>query len=153
MPAIVGLLTAGPAASAERQLDRMMTASGIGKCSKYIEPRLGVFMGWGTEPDCAGRSRTKLHESKDLDLVLTDDGGVASEAIETMWNRGDWTTAGCGTDSRDWNVRVSDALGAMQGRFHGIAVNRQQGEVVLFNDRWGLSRLYIYDSAEAVYFA
>jgi len=42
---------------------------------------------------------------------------------------------------------------SLNGIFHGLAVDRLQGEVLLFNDRYGMHRLYFHEAADAFYFA
>jgi len=41
----------------------------------------------------------------------------------------------------------------IDGRFHGLLANRESGEALLFNDRYGMHRVYYHESAEAFYFA
>jgi asparagine synthase (glutamine-hydrolysing) len=41
----------------------------------------------------------------------------------------------------------------LNGRFHGLVVDRNQGTAMLFNDRYGMHRLYYYESKDAFYFA
>jgi asparagine synthase (glutamine-hydrolysing) len=41
----------------------------------------------------------------------------------------------------------------LNGRFHGLVADRRRGTVLLFNDRYGLQRLYYYEAKSAVYFA
>src|SRR6185436_13654881 len=42
---------------------------------------------------------------------------------------------------------------SLNGRFHGLLVRGHRNEAVLFNDRYGLHRLYWHQSGEALYFA
>jgi len=41
----------------------------------------------------------------------------------------------------------------LNGRFHGLLVNQTLGAARLFNDRYGMHRLYVRESKEAFYFA
>jgi len=41
----------------------------------------------------------------------------------------------------------------LNGRFHGLIVDRSRGTAMLFNDRYGMHRLYYYEAREAFYFA
>ncbi len=40
---------------------------------------------------------------------------------------------------------------ALNGRFHGIVVDRTRGTTTLFNDRYGMERIYYHESREALY--
>src|SRR5207245_7313778 len=41
----------------------------------------------------------------------------------------------------------------LNGRFHGLLTDRTRGTTTLFNDRYGMHRLYYHESKEAFYFA
>jgi len=41
----------------------------------------------------------------------------------------------------------------LNGRFHGLVVDGARGTVTLFNDRYGLQRIYYHESKDAFYFA
>jgi asparagine synthase (glutamine-hydrolysing) len=41
----------------------------------------------------------------------------------------------------------------LNGRFHGLLSDRRRGRTMLFNDRYGMQRLYYHQSKDAFYFA
>jgi len=41
----------------------------------------------------------------------------------------------------------------LNGRFHGLLMDRTQGSVSLFNDRYGIHRIYYHESKNAFYFS
>jgi asparagine synthase (glutamine-hydrolysing) len=41
----------------------------------------------------------------------------------------------------------------LNGRFQGLLIDRNQGTATLFNDRYGMHRIYYHESKEAFYFA
>ena len=41
----------------------------------------------------------------------------------------------------------------LNGRFHGLLANRARGTAMLFNDRFGLQRLYYHEAKDTFYFA
>ncbi len=47
----------------------------------------------------------------------------------------------------------SDFPKGLNGRFHGLIVDRSRGTSLLFNDRFGLQRLYYHQAQDAFYFA
>jgi len=46
-----------------------------------------------------------------------------------------------------------DFLQELNGRFSGILVDVQAGKVLLFNDRYGMQRIYFYENRDAFYFS
>src|SRR5208283_2797766 len=41
----------------------------------------------------------------------------------------------------------------LNGRFHGLVADRRNGIAMLFNDRYGLQRIYYHEAEDAFYFA
>jgi asparagine synthase (glutamine-hydrolysing) len=41
----------------------------------------------------------------------------------------------------------------LNGRFHGLLMDRKRGTATLFNDRYGMHRIYYHEAKEAFYFA
>jgi asparagine synthase (glutamine-hydrolysing) len=41
----------------------------------------------------------------------------------------------------------------LNGRFHGLVADRARGTAMLFNDRFGLQRIYYHEASDAFYFA
>ena len=42
---------------------------------------------------------------------------------------------------------------SLNGRFQGLLADRARGCALLFNDRYGMHRMYYHESADAFYFA
>ena len=41
----------------------------------------------------------------------------------------------------------------LNGLFSGLLIDRQRSRALLFNDRYGLERLYFHETSDALYFA
>src|SRR5439155_26871142 len=41
----------------------------------------------------------------------------------------------------------------LNGRFHGVLTDRTRRETILFNDRYGMERIYYHEAKDAFYFA
>src|SRR5690348_7996198 len=54
---------------------------------------------------------------------------------------------------RRYEERDEAFLTELNGWFSGVIVDHRQHKVILFNDRYGVNRLYYYQSPEAFYFA
>ncbi len=61
------------------------------------------------------------------------------------------------TEGSSYLVHLSEEDGSfpagLNGRFHGLLTNRTLGTAMLFNDRYGMHRIYYHESREAFYFA
>jgi asparagine synthase (glutamine-hydrolysing) len=42
---------------------------------------------------------------------------------------------------------------SLNGRFHGVLADKKKGTATLFNDRYGMARIYLHEARDAFYFA
>jgi asparagine synthase (glutamine-hydrolysing) len=63
----------------------------------------------------------------------------------------------CDTDDSSYLVHLAEEdlafPAGLNGQFHGLLADRSRGVATLFNDRYGLHRIYYHESKEAFYFA
>jgi asparagine synthase (glutamine-hydrolysing) len=156
MPGIVGLITQMPCAEAQRQLLRMVGATchesfyGTGTWS---DESLGLYVGWTARGKDFADSMPLFNEGKDVVLVFSGEEfpepGVASRLKELGHN--------LPAEGLAYLVHLyeQDSFfpAGLNGRFHGLLADRARGLVLLFNDRYGMHRLYYYQGKNAFYFA
>jgi asparagine synthase (glutamine-hydrolysing) len=93
------------------------------------------------------------NEFGDLVLVFSGDEIPAPETQRELKARGHVLDV----DGPDYLVHLaeedSDFPVALNGKFHGVLVDRKCAKATLFNDRYGMHRMYYSVSGEAFYFA
>ena len=140
MPGLCGLLTTMPRADAEATLASMvgaLTHEAFYTTGMYVDEQSGLYVGWA-ERQARGRDRMPLRSgSGEVALVLS--GEMIPE-----------TDAASLADQAEADRRFPAAL---NGRFHGVRIDRRAGTVTLFNDRYGMHRLYYHDGGDAFYFS
>ena len=156
MPGLVGLITRMPRESAEAELLRMVAA--LRHETSYVsgtwsEESLGLYVGWversGPQAGCMPFKNALG------DLVLAFSGEDVSERgrASRLRRRCD---AGHG-EGLSYLVHLAEKDPSfpkcLNGRFHGVLVDKQNGTANLFNDRFGMHRVYYYETKEAFYFA
>src|SRR5207253_2346260 len=62
------------------------------------------------------------------------------------------------TDDTSWLVRAYEEQGPafiekLNGWFSGVVLDLRHDRAILFNDRYGLSRIYVHEHADGVYFS
>jgi asparagine synthase (glutamine-hydrolysing) len=154
MPGIVGLITRSGRAQAEAQLQRMVQAlrhEEFYETGTWINEAAGVYIGWiarkGTFP--GGRPIKIDSDSKMLFLS----GEEFSAPQVPFYERNGHGTIG---DPGSWLVELTKSKSFpenLNGRFQGLLVDTVSGTAQLFNDRYGLHRLYFHEGADAFYFA
>lgn len=149
MPGIMGLIRKGPVERGDRaDLERMVKSakrepfdvSGV-----YQDEALGVSVGWVCHEGSFSAGLPFWNAAKDIGLIyvgedLSGDGagpgsGAAGPLVHRYEDRGD------------------GFLTELNGCFSGLLIDRRARRVVLFNDRYGLGRIYVHEDEDAFYFA
>ncbi|MGA2831967.1 MAG: hypothetical protein ABSE55_02745 [Terracidiphilus sp.] len=156
MPGIVGLITKRPRQWAEEQL-RKMVAVLLHEPSyvtgTWIDESLGVYVGWVARNNSFSNQMPVINERGDRVLIFS--GEEYPEPGTTVRLRQ-------GNHVIDDNpaaylVHVAEEDPAfpksLNGRFHGLLADRTAGTAMLFNDRYGMHRVYYHEAFDAFYFA
>jgi len=156
MPGIVGLFTRMPRASAELQLLKMVESvrhESTYVTGTWIDESLGLYVGWTARKDSFSDGMPLRNERNDVILVFSGeayaDSGIANHLKK------------CGheldTEGPSYLVHLyeenSEFLSDLNGQFHGLLIDKTNGTATLFNDRYGLHRLYFHESKDGFYFA
>jgi asparagine synthase (glutamine-hydrolysing) len=156
MPGIVGLITKVPRERAERELLRMVASlrhETSYETGTYIDESLGVYVGWIARRASFSAVMPLRNQRGDVTLVFSGeefpnpgallpfkDQSRALESIEALYL--------VHLAEEDPSFPAS-----LNGRFHGLLVDRNSSAVSLFNDRYGMQRLYYHEANETFYFA
>jgi asparagine synthase (glutamine-hydrolysing) len=139
MPGIVGLVTRMSREQAEPQLLRMVEAlrhEPFYVTGTWVDESLGVYVGWVARKTSAGDGMP-LRSARG-DVVLVFSGETFPES-----------TAGL-VDLYEDHPRFPEPV---NGRFHGLVADRLRGTSTLFNDRYGMHRLYYHEGKDTLYFS
>jgi asparagine synthase (glutamine-hydrolysing) len=139
MPGIVGLMTSMPREQAEAELLRMVEAlrhESFYTTGTWKDEALGVYVGWVTRKDSCGDGMPLRTEHGNVVVFCGEDFGDG-RAPQGLHVRDD----------------AEDFFRRLNGRFHGVHTDRGRGTATLFNDRYGLHRIYYHASPRAFYFA
>ena len=145
MPGIVGLITTLPREVAESQLRKMVAAmchSPDYERGTWVDAELGVYIGWTALKHHPARMPLA---DENGDIVLVFSGEDFSGDMAEQPRPASHLLEIC---RRDKNFPAS-----LNGRFHGVMVDRALGTALLFNDRYGLHRVYYCESRDGFYFA
>src|SRR6266568_6784958 len=156
MPGIVGLITKMPREEAEQELLRMVEAlrhEDFYVAGTWIDESLGVYVGWVAREGSFSDGMPLRSERGDVTLVFSGEEFPEPGTAQRLRERGrDFDTAGPSYLVQLYEEDASFPAG-LNGRFHGLLVDRNQVKAVLFDDRYGMHRLYYHESRDAFYFA
>ena len=156
MPGIAGIITNGlPRELAAEQLHRMLGVlrhESSYVSGSWVDERAGIHVGW-TAIDNAAGSMPFRNEQGDRILVFSGEEFPEPGTSQALRSRGhEFDQSGF-----SYLVHVAEEdpsfPASLDGRFHGLLANRESGEALIFNDRYGMHRLYYHESADAFYFA
>jgi asparagine synthase (glutamine-hydrolysing) len=156
MPGIVGLITKMPREWAEPQLLRMVESlrhEAFYVSGMWIDESLGVYAGWIERRGSFCEGMPVSDESGDVHLVFSGEEFSPPDIGRQLKERGH--DVGPTAPSYLAHLYEEDPKFPMilNGRFHGLAADRKRGTVTLFNDRYGMHRIYYHEAKEAFYFA
>jgi asparagine synthase (glutamine-hydrolysing) len=147
MPGIVGLVTTVPRQCAELELRRMLATichESFYETGTYCDEALGVYIGWAVPEGSFSAGMPLVNERGDVVMVFSGEefsDAAMSNALETP----------------DYLVQLYEKdpcfPAGLNGRFQGLVTNRAQGTATLFNDRYGMHRVYYHESKDTFYFA
>jgi asparagine synthase (glutamine-hydrolysing) len=156
LPGIVGLITKLPQAVAEQQLLAMVKClrhEPFYNCGTWSDPELGVYIGWVARRGSFADEMPVRNEDGQITLFFAGEEFPEPGLKRELRQRGHRFSD---EDSSYLVHRYEDEAEfpkGLNGRFHGLMVDRRQGTATLFNDRFGLQRLYYHDSKDGFYFA
>ncbi len=140
MPGLVGIVSPMPEQEATATLAEMVEA--LRHETFYVggtwsDPSLGLYVGWMERPE------SEVHR-----WPLSDGRGEAR-----VFFSGQNLAAGGVDHLAEQAAADPGFLSGLDGIFHGLMIDRRRGTATLFNDRYGLHRLYYHETKEAFFFA
>lgn len=156
MPGIVGLVTKMPREWARRQLTEMVKS--IRHESFYTtgileEESLGVYVGWAARQGSFSDGMPLRNEKNDVAMVFSGEEFPTPETARRLKEQGHVLLG----DPSSYLVHLYEQDRSfpsdLNGRFHGLVIDERLGSSLLFNDRYGMHRIYYHKSPDAFYFA
>jgi asparagine synthase (glutamine-hydrolysing) len=115
---------------------------------------LGFYAGWTCFQNESGGSLPVWNEAKDVCLIFSGEHHSEQADIDGLRARGHQFDG----DDLSWLVHWYEELGPgflrrLNGWFSGLLLDLRDSTVTLFNDRYGVNRIYYYQNADAFYFS
>jgi len=155
MPGIVGILTHLPREAAVRELTQMLKSiqhESFYTTDTLIDEELGVYAAWTARKQSFSECMPLRNEREDIVMVFSGEEFPEPDIVRQLKQKGH------ALDARgpSYLVHLYEDDPAfpqgLNGTFHGLVVDRVQRNVVLFNDRFGMHRLYYHQAARGFYF-
>ena len=156
MPGIVGLVTRLPPPQAKAELVEMMRVmrhEPFYVLRTWMDETLGLYLGWSARQGSFSDAGPHLNETGDVVLVFSGEDYPEPGTRQRLKEQGH--TIGDAEASYIVHQYEEDPSfpANLNGRFHGVLIDRRRGSALLFNDRYGMNRVYVHECADGTYFA
>jgi len=120
----------------------------------YANEDLGLWTGWvcpkGTFSDCM----PVWNERKDICLIFSGEDFADPAAIDALRANGHvFDRENASYLVHQYEEMGSGFLAQIDGWFSGLLVDLREHKIILFNDRYGVNRIYYHETSDNLYFA
>jgi asparagine synthase (glutamine-hydrolysing) len=157
MPGIVGIVSQRPSQEHYGLLKSMV------KClihepfytdGTYINEELGLWSGWACHDGTFGDCLPIWNEKKDICLLFSGEDFADQAEIDALRMRGHEFAS----EDASYLVHLYEEMGyefleKLNGWFSGLLLDLREQKFILFNDRYGVNRLYYHEDAGGFYFS
>ena len=119
----------------------------------WSDPSLGIYVGWVARSDSFAAKMPVQNERREATLIFSGEEFPDPGTVEALRGRGHVFADDGAAYLIHRYEEEADFPRQLNGRFHGLLSDNSAGTAVLFNDRYGLQRLYYHETNDAFYFA
>jgi len=156
MPGIAGLITKMPREWAEPQLARMLEAirhESFYSVGSWTDDSSGTYVGWAERRNSFSDGMPLRNETGEVVLVFSGEEFPQPDTARSLTARGHILEP----EGPSYLVHTYEEdpcfPRSLNGRFHGLVADQRRRTSTLFNDRYGMHRVYYHESKDAFYFA
>jgi asparagine synthase (glutamine-hydrolysing) len=156
MPGIVGLVSRMGREWAEPQLLRMVDAlrhEPFYTTGTWIDESLGVYVGWIARKNSFSDAMPVCNERGDVVLIFAGEEFPEPGTALRLQRQGHVLDSHGPAYLPHLYEEDAGFPANLNGRFHGLLTDQKRGKALLFNDRYGMQRIYYHESIDAFYFA
>ena len=119
----------------------------------WMDETLGLYLGWSARQGSFSDAGPHLNETGDVVLVFSGEDYPEPGTRQRLKEQGH--TIGDAEASYIVHQHEEDPSfpANLNGRFHGVLIDRRRGSALLFNDRYGMNRVYVHECPDGTYFA
>ena len=157
MPGISGIIGIGNTAENENHLRKMnahMMHESFYTSGQLVNERLKSWLGWVNIKNSFSDCNPIWNENRDVCMIFCGEDHTDSDQITKLKIEGHEF----GLGNASYLVHYYEDLGAdffpkLNGSFCGVILDYRNSSVTLFNDRYGLNRLYYREKDGSLYFS
>lgn len=155
MPGITGIIAKAGVEQADiARMTRCMLHEPSYVSGTYTHQGLGVGVGWVSHGGSFADCMPLWNERRDICLVFSGEDFMDAGEVRQLCGRQFDVEAG----NASYLIGLYEAIGLgfiekLNGWFSGLLIDLRKNIVVLFNDRYGLGRVYFHEGPDRFYFS
>src|SRR5262245_7034655 len=157
MPGIVGLIGGGfteEHCATVRLMASAMMHEPFCATGTYVAQSLDLSLGWVVHRQSFADCMPVWNETRDICLVFSGEEFSEAGELRRLQSRGH----AFASDNASYLVHLYEEQGSefvsrLNGWFSGVLVDFRLQKIVLFNDRYGLNRIYYHEHPTGFYFS
>ena len=156
MPGIVGIISKQTKGNEEELLEKMvqsMMYESFYRQGKYINSKKGFFIGYTVIEKAFADCMPIYNETKDLVMFLTGECYMDSSLINDLKTRHDFISENASYLIHLYEEQGDNFFLNLNGWYNGIILDIKNCRAFLFNDRFGIRRIYYHESGNTFIFA
>lgn len=157
MPGLALIISRRPKAENTLRLQQMLDSmrhESFYSSGTYINEDAGIYIGWLCHPGSYCDCMPISNERKNHLLFFYGENHADPEDFDRLRQRGHvLPKENAAYVLHLFEEQGPDFLQALNGWFHGIMVDLTRKEIAIFNDRFGMQRLYYCEDGESVLYA
>src|SRR5271166_6523218 len=155
MPGIAGIISNRLYPENRAKLDSMtgcMLHEKFYNSGTYINEQLGLFTGWVSHTGSFSDCMPAWNEKKDICLIFSGEDYQDCSDVDRLRTGGHRFNS----QNASYLVHLYEDRGlkffeAINGVFSGLVVDLRKQKVFLFNDRYGIGRIYYHEAEDGLY--
>jgi asparagine synthase (glutamine-hydrolysing) len=156
MPGIAGIISRQAAAKSESTVKTLVAAmrhESFYATGTFSIADMGIHAGWVAHEGSAAARQVFQNASKDVALIFSGECFIeaAAKAQLKQSGRGFANDGECLVQL--YETQGEKFLAGRNGLFSGLLIDQRQKKAFLFNDRYGMERIYWHETQDAFYFA
>ena len=157
MPGIAGIISRQLSKKNEDDLNLMigcMMHEPFYTSGAYINEQLGLYAGWVSHKGSFSDCMPVFNERKDQILLFSGENFADKEVTEQLKKRGhEFDSSNASYLIHLYEEQGEAFLQNLNGWFNGILIDLEKNNMFLFNDRYGMQKIYYHESKDNFIFS
>src|SRR3989442_2966513 len=157
MPGLVGIITNNPnVEDAQLQLSTMMSCmlhESFYVHGTYLIPELGCYLGWVDHPNSFSDCNPIANPTRDRVLIFSGEHHAHHDSAFIGGRQNGYNPTNASYLLSLYEAKGEDFLLDLNGWFAGVLVDLREHTILLFNDRFGVQRVYYHEGKDSFAFA